>query len=136
MLPSLFSDGLFLKAENLQNTNSFKVRAAAGQILSLTEDQLHRGLVTSSSRNFGQAAAYVASLVGCGLQVVLTRRWGVEVIFLTITLVPGSPGLRKSNPPGEPAGSTLSTIPMRFWAMLLSASKWWNSTLKCGTLPC
>ena len=92
MLPSLFSDGLFLKAENLQNTNSFKVRAAAGQILSLTEDQLHRGLVTSSSGNFGQAAAYVASLVGCGLQVVmtrnsnplkvaLTRRWGAEVIF-------------------------------------------------------
>ena len=92
MLPSLFSDGLFLKAENLQNTNSFKVRAAAGQILSLTEDQLRRGLVTSSSGNFGQAAAYVAGLVGCDLQVVmtrdsnplkveLTRRRGAEVVF-------------------------------------------------------
>ena len=92
ILPSLLSDDLFLKAENLQNTNSFKVRAAAGQILSLTEDQLRRGLVTSSSGNFGQAAAYVAGLVGCDLQVVmtrdsnplkveLTRRRGAEVVF-------------------------------------------------------
>ncbi len=91
-LPAIFSDGLFLKAENLQNTNSFKVRAAAGQILSLSEDQLSRGLVTSSSGNFGQAAAYVASSVGCDLQVVmsrnsnplkveLTRRRGADVVF-------------------------------------------------------
>ncbi len=92
MLRSFFSDGLFLKAENLQNTNSFKIRAAAGQILSLSQPQLDRGLVTSSSGNFGQAAAYVASLVGCDLQVVmtrnsnplkveLTRKWGAEVVF-------------------------------------------------------
>lgn len=92
LLRSFFADDLFLKAENLQKTNSFKVRAAAGQILSLSQPQLDRGLVTSSSGNFGQAAAYVASLVGCNLQVVmprnsnplkveLTRRWGAEVVF-------------------------------------------------------
>ncbi len=92
LLQSLFSDDLFLKAENLQNTNSFKVRAAAGQILSLSQAQRDRGLVTSSSGNFGQAAAYVASLMGCSLQVVmtrnsnplkveLTRKWGAEVVF-------------------------------------------------------
>ena len=92
MLRSFFADGLFLKAENLQNTNSFKIRAAAGQILSLSQLQLDRGLVTSSSGNFGQAAACVASRVGCDLQVVmtrntnplkveLTRKWGAEVVF-------------------------------------------------------
>ncbi len=92
MLRSFFSDGLFLKAENLQNTNSFKVRAAAGQILSLSQPQLDKGLVTSSSGNFGQAAAFIASLVGCDLQVVmtrnsnplkvnLTRKWGAEIVF-------------------------------------------------------
>ena len=92
MLRSFFSDGVFLKAENLQNTNSFKIRAAAGQILSLSQLQLDRGLVTSSSGNFGQAAACVANLVGCDLLVVmtlnsnplkveLTRKWGAEVVF-------------------------------------------------------
>lgn len=92
LLPSFLSPDLLLKAECLQNTHSFKVRAAAGQILSLSGVELEAGLVTSSSGNFGQAAAFVASRVHCPLQVVmprnsnqikvhLTEEWGAEVVF-------------------------------------------------------
>ncbi len=92
LLDSFCNQGLFLKAENLQNTHSFKVRAAAGQMLSLSEAELQQGLVTSSSGNFGQAAAFVARRLGCPLQVVMTRdssplkvaltqRLGAKVVF-------------------------------------------------------
>ncbi len=39
---------LFFKCENLQKTGSFKIRGASNAILSLTEEQAARGIVTPS----------------------------------------------------------------------------------------
>ncbi len=60
---------VLLKAENLQVTGSFKVRGAANKMLSLTEEERARGVVTCSSGNHGRAVAYVAELLGISATV-------------------------------------------------------------------
>lgn len=71
-LPSS-SEGLFLKAECLQVTGSFKVRPAYNQIAMLSESVRAKGIVTSSSGNFAQAAAYAARLLGTSSKIVMMR---------------------------------------------------------------
>ncbi len=49
------------KAEMFQETGSFKERGAANRILSLSEEQKKRGVITFSTGNHGRAVASVAS---------------------------------------------------------------------------
>jgi hypothetical protein len=49
---------VYCKLENLQHTGSFKVRGALNKVLSLTEEQRARGVVTASTGNHGAAVAY------------------------------------------------------------------------------
>jgi threonine dehydratase len=51
---------VWLKAENLQKTGSFKARGAFNMVLHLTPAERERGIVTASAGNHGQAVAYVA----------------------------------------------------------------------------
>ena len=53
-----------LKAENLQETGSFKIRGAANKILGLKETERKRGVLAVSTGNHGRAVAYVAQRVG------------------------------------------------------------------------
>src|SRR5947209_17953495 len=55
---------LFFKCENLQKTGSFKIRGASNAILSLTEQEVARGMVTQSSGNHGAAVACAAAWRG------------------------------------------------------------------------
>ena len=48
---------VFLKLENLQYTNSFKIRGVMSKILSLTAKQRHHGIVAASTGNHGAAVA-------------------------------------------------------------------------------
>ena len=54
---------VWLKAENLQATGSFKVRGAANKILSLSDSQREQGVVACSSGNHGRAVAFVADML-------------------------------------------------------------------------
>jgi threonine dehydratase len=58
-----------LKLECLQHTGAFKVRGAANKILSLTEEEKGRGVVTFSTGNHGKAVAFVAGR--CGVRAVV-----------------------------------------------------------------
>ena len=49
---------VFLKMENLQYTGSFKVRGALNKILSLSNEEINRGVVTASTGNHGAAVAF------------------------------------------------------------------------------
>ena len=51
------------KLENLQHTGSFKLRGAMNKLLSLTEEEKQRGVVTASTGNHGAAFAYGLSKV-------------------------------------------------------------------------
>ena len=57
-LSNITRSQVFLKLENLQHTGSFKVRGAMNALLSLTQEQRARGVVTASSGNHGIAVAF------------------------------------------------------------------------------
>lgn len=54
----------FFKLESLQPVRSFKIRGALNKILSLTNAEKRRGVVTISSGNHGIATAYASQLLG------------------------------------------------------------------------
>ncbi len=72
-----------LKLECLQNTGAFKVRGAANKVLSLSDEEKKRGVVTFSTGNHGKAVAYVAGKIGIKAVVCLSEHvasYRVEMI--------------------------------------------------------
>jgi threonine dehydratase len=83
---------IYFKLENLQHTGSFKVRGAMNKVLSLTQAERERGLVTASTGNHGAATAFsLAKIGGRGIvfvpdnssvaKVQAIERLGAEVRF-------------------------------------------------------
>jgi threonine dehydratase len=64
---------LFFKCDNLQKTGSFKIRGASNAILSLTEEQVAKGIVTQSSGNHGAAVACAAAWRGAPAWIVMPK---------------------------------------------------------------
>ncbi len=54
----LSKSNIYFKQENLQFTGSFKTRGAINKILSLSKNEMDRGIVTASTGNHGLAVAY------------------------------------------------------------------------------
>ncbi|MFY0545016.1 threonine ammonia-lyase [Brevibacillus sp. H7] len=82
---------VWLKLESLQKTGSFKVRGALNKIASLTETELHNGVITASAGNHAQGVAYAASLRGVSALIVVPKtapetkkagikRYGAELV--------------------------------------------------------
>jgi threonine dehydratase len=59
-LTKLLGTEILFKLECLQVTGSFKIRGASNKMLSLSEDEKARGVITVSSGNHGRAVSYVA----------------------------------------------------------------------------
>ncbi len=57
-LSQLGKANVYCKLENLQFTGSFKARGAMNKVLSLTEEEQERGVVTASTGNHGAAVAF------------------------------------------------------------------------------
>jgi len=55
---------LFVKHENHQPTNSFKIRNGLSLMTALTADERRRGVVAASTGNHGQGIAYGGTLLG------------------------------------------------------------------------
>lgn len=83
---------VFLKAENLQKTGSFKVRGATNAVRRLPPEARTRGIVTISAGNHAQAVAYAAAAEAISCTVVMpagavqskvaaTRAFGAEVVL-------------------------------------------------------
>jgi threonine dehydratase/serine racemase len=62
---------LFFKCEQWQKSGSFKFRGAANAVLSLSDAEAARGVVTHSSGNHAQALALVARLRGIPAHIVM-----------------------------------------------------------------
>jgi threonine dehydratase len=62
---------LFLKSEHLQVTGSFKARGAVNRVLTLTQEERERGIVTMSAGNHAAAVAYAARAAGIPVTVVM-----------------------------------------------------------------
>ena len=79
-----------LKLELLQAAGSFKARGAMNRLLTLTEAERARGIVTASGGNHGLAIARSAKVLGAGAKIFLPsnvvpdkvaklKQWGAEV---------------------------------------------------------
>lgn len=62
---------IYLKLENLQPINAFKIRGAANAIAMLSESERRRGVWTISAGNAGQGVAYAARAFGIPSTVVV-----------------------------------------------------------------
>ncbi|MGC1684608.1 MAG: pyridoxal-phosphate dependent enzyme, partial [Candidatus Acidiferrales bacterium] len=62
---------LYFKCENFQKTGSFKIRGATNAVLSLTEEEAKRGVVTHSSGNHAAALARAAGKRGIPAWIVM-----------------------------------------------------------------
>jgi threonine dehydratase len=65
---------VYLKAENLQKTGSFKIRGATNEMLGLTAKEKAQGVVTVSSGNHGRAVAYIAQQLGINAVICMSTR--------------------------------------------------------------
>ncbi|MCP4548117.1 MAG: pyridoxal-phosphate dependent enzyme [bacterium] len=70
-LDGLCGAELHFKCENFQKAGAFKIRGALNAVLSLTDDEAARGVVTHSSGNFGAALALAARIRGIRATVVM-----------------------------------------------------------------
>ena len=69
-----------LKCESLQRSGSFKIRGAFNFLSRLSEEELHRGVITYSSGNHAQAMALAARVRGARAVVVMpTNSTAVKV---------------------------------------------------------
>ena len=84
---------VYLKLENLQITSSFKYRGAANKVLSLTEDERQRGIVTASTGNHGAAMAHLLRKFGLSGSIYIPqtaskakvdtlRSYGVDLVVV------------------------------------------------------
>lgn len=62
---------LYLKPENLQPIGSFKLRGAYNKIVTLSDEEGQRGVITYSSGNHAQGVAYAARALGVKAIVVM-----------------------------------------------------------------
>ncbi len=87
---------VYMKAENLQKTGSFKIRGASNRIFSLSKEEGARGVLTASSGNHGQAVAYAARTCGYKATVIMPeggspakaasiRGYGSDLLFCGTT---------------------------------------------------
>jgi threonine dehydratase len=67
----LGDDRLYLKAEHLQATGSFKARGMSNRIMTLDPDAAARGAITLSAGNAGQAYAWAGRAAGVPVTVVM-----------------------------------------------------------------
>ncbi len=91
-LSRLSGRSVYLKAENLQRTGSFKVRGAVTKLASLTDEQRRAGVIAASAGNHGQAVAWAAREAEIGATVFMpenpalakleaTRGYGADVVL-------------------------------------------------------
>ena len=92
VLNELVGGRVFLKAENLQRTGSFKIRGAYNLLSQLTPQQAEKGVIAFSSGNHAQAVAAAGSLLGIETTIVMpedaprikienTRRLGGKTVL-------------------------------------------------------
>lgn len=62
---------VWLKAESLQVTGSFKARGALNALLSMSTEQLREGVIAYSTGNHGQAIAWAAKQLGVRATIVM-----------------------------------------------------------------
>ena len=70
-LDSLLDAEVYVKHENHQVLGAFKVRGAVNVVSCMSDEDRSRGVISSSTGNFGQGVAYAAGIFGVDVHVVV-----------------------------------------------------------------
>lgn len=70
-ISEMLGTSVYAKLENMQKTNSFKIRGALNKIRKLSDEELKKGVVTASSGNHGKGIATCAKMLGIPAKIVL-----------------------------------------------------------------
>lgn len=92
-----FGAELFFKCENFQKVGAFKFRGACNAVLTLSEQEGKRGIVTHSSGNHAQAVALAARAKGYQATIVMpknapsvkvraVKEYGAKILFCEPTI--------------------------------------------------
>jgi threonine dehydratase len=84
---------VWLKAENLQRTGSFKIRGAVNKLARLGDAEREAGVIAASAGNHGQAVAWAARALGISATVFMpqdapmakveaTRNYGADTVLV------------------------------------------------------
>ncbi|WP_257391772.1 threonine ammonia-lyase [Mesobacillus jeotgali] len=84
---------VYLKLENLQKTGSFKLRGAMNKILSLSEQEMKKGILAASAGNHAQGVAMASSLRGIRSKIYMpkhtpfskasaTKGYGADIVLV------------------------------------------------------
>ncbi|UNC90695.1 threonine ammonia-lyase [Candidatus Contubernalis alkaliaceticus] len=76
-------NSIYLKAENLQKTGSFKIRGAFNKLYSLSLKEKKRGVVAASAGNHAQGVALAAGILGIAAVVVMPENAPLSKISAT-----------------------------------------------------
>lgn len=71
ILSQLYNNNIYFKREDEQTIKSFKIRGAYQKILSLTNNQLNKGLIAASAGNHAQGVGLSANHIGCESTIVM-----------------------------------------------------------------
>lgn len=88
---------LFFKCENFQKVGAFKFRGACNAVLSISEPEGNRGIVTHSSGNHAQAVALAARTKGYKATIIMpenapsvkvkaVKEYGAQILFCEPTI--------------------------------------------------
>ncbi len=113
---------VFLKAENLQRTGSFKIRGAVNKLATMTDEERAAGVVTASAGNHGQAVALAAREAGVAATVFMpldapmakvdaTRSYGAEVLLSGEDFDDAQGAAREGPRPARPSSTPSRTRP-------------------------
>ncbi|WP_339021678.1 threonine ammonia-lyase [Spiroplasma endosymbiont of Atherix ibis] len=91
-LSILSGNQVYVKLENLQKAGSFKIRGALSKMMSISKEELNKGVVAASAGNHSQGVAYASNLLNCPATIVMpetaplakinaTKNYGVNVIL-------------------------------------------------------
>ena len=94
-ISEMLGTSVYAKLENMQKTNSFKIRGALNKIRKLSDEELKKGVVTASSGNHGKGIATCAKILGIPAKIVLPdtstetkrqmiRHLGAEIEITTV----------------------------------------------------
>lgn len=73
LLNDIAGTQVFFKCENFQKMGAFKMRGASNAILSLTQEERLKGVITHSSGNFAQAVALAANQLGVKSYIIMPK---------------------------------------------------------------
>lgn len=73
-LSEITSANIYLKLENLHQSDSFKIRGAANKMLTLSAGEKEKGVTTFSTGNFGRSVAHMANKLDIESTICISSR--------------------------------------------------------------